>query len=107
VKAALSIFSAIFALGMPLAHADQSLAMQSGCLGCHKADAKLVGPSFQDIAAKYKDDPSSVDRLATKVKNGSPAGEPLLWGQVPMPASPAAPENIKTVIQWMFAEGSK
>jgi len=88
-------------------HADQGLAMRSGCLGCHKADAELVGPSFQDISARYRDDPSSVDRLADKVKSGSPAGDPLLWGQVPMPASPAALDDIKTVIRWMFVEGAK
>jgi cytochrome c551/c552 len=23
------------------------------CLACHKIDAKLIGPSYQDVAAKY------------------------------------------------------
>ncbi len=85
--------------------ADSTLAMQSGCLGCHKKDAKLVGPSFQEISAKYREDPAQVDRLVAKVKGGSPAGDPLVWGQVPMPASPAAEADIKTVITWMLVEG--
>ena len=52
-------------------YADQTLAMQSGCLGCHKVDAKLVGPAFKDIAAKYAGDPAEIDRLTSKVKAGS------------------------------------
>lgn len=102
-----ALFAALALGALPLAHADKTLAMKSGCLGCHKADAKLVGPSFQDISAKYRDDPSQVERLAAKVKSGSPAGETLVWGQVPMPASPAAEADIKTVILWMFEEGAK
>ena len=81
------------------AFADQNTAMKSGCLGCHKADAKLVGPSFKDIAGKYAGQGEIVGQLATTVKSGSPGGK---WGQVPMPASPAPIEDIKTVIAWML-----
>jgi len=83
-------------------HANQMLAMQSGCLGCHKPDAKLVGPAFKDIAAKYAADPTAVERLTNKVKNGSPAGEPLIWGAVAMPANQAPPEKIRQVIEWIM-----
>ena len=86
----------------PTAFADQALAMQSGCLGCHKTDAKLVGPAFKDIAAKYAADPSAIDRLASKVKSGSAPGEPLVWGTAMMPPSPASEENIKGVIKWIM-----
>ncbi len=83
-------------------HANQMLAMQSGCLGCHKTDAKLVGPAFKDIAAKYAGDPSEIDRLTSKVKAGSTPGEPLIWGTVAMPANQAAPEKIRQVIEWIM-----
>lgn len=84
------------------ARANQMLAMQSGCLGCHKPDTKLVGPAFKDIAAKYASDPSAIDRLAAKVKAGSPQGEPLIWGTIPMPPNQAAPEKIRQVIEWIM-----
>jgi len=83
--------------------ADQMLAMQSGCLGCHKADAKLVGPAFKDIAAKYAGDPAEIDRLTAKVKAGSTPGEPLVWGTVAMPPNQASPDKIKQVIEWIMA----
>ena len=84
------------------AQADQTLAMQSGCLGCHKVDVKLVGPAFKDIAGKYAGDPAEVDRLASKVKAGSAPGEPLIWGSIAMPPNAAPPEKIKKVIQWVM-----
>ncbi len=84
------------------AQADQTLAMQSGCLGCHKVDAKLVGPAFKDIAAKYAGNPAEVDRLASKVKAGSTPGEPLVWGTVAMPPNAAPPEKIRKVVEWVM-----
>jgi cytochrome c len=82
--------------------ASQMLAMQSGCLGCHKADTKLVGPAFKDIAAKYAGDPAQIDRLANKVKAGSTPGEPLVWGTVAMPPNQASPEKIRQVVEWIM-----
>jgi cytochrome c len=84
------------------ASADQVLAMRSGCMGCHKADVKLVGPAFKDVAAKYADEAGVVDRLAAKVKAGSTPGEPLIWGGAAMPPSPAKIEDIKGVITWVM-----
>ncbi len=87
------------ALLVPLqVSADQATATKSGCMACHKADAKLVGPSFKDIAAKYAGQPGIVDELATKVK----AGGKGVWGDVEMPASPAPAEDVKKVIAWML-----
>lgn len=80
------------------ATADQATATKSGCMACHKADAKLVGPSFKDIAAKYAGQPGIVDELAAKVK----AGGKGVWGDVEMPASPAPLEDVKKTIAWML-----
>ncbi len=78
--------------------ADQATAMSSGCLACHKADGKLIGPSFKEIAGKYAGQPGIVDNLATKVK----AGGKGVWGDVEMPASPAPLDDVKKVIAWML-----
>lgn len=82
--------------------ADQALATQSGCMGCHKADAKLIGPAFKDIAAKYKGDAAAVDMLTAKVKAGSKPGEPLNWGSMMMPPSPAPEDDVRTVVRWIL-----
>ena len=30
--------------------------LEKNCLACHAVDAKLVGPSYKEVAAKYKGD---------------------------------------------------
>lgn len=81
--------------------AGQELAQQKGCLACHKVDMKIVGPSFQDIAAKYKGDDSAVAMLVVKVREGGSGN----WGQVPMPANPAVSEDdAKALVEWVLAQ---
>jgi len=83
------------------AYAGEELAQQKGCLACHKVDMKIVGPSFKDIAAKYKGDDSAPAMLATKVREGGSGN----WGQVPMPANPAVSEDdAKALAEWVLAQ---
>lgn len=95
----LSISITMFAT--PCVQADPAaLAQSKGCMACHQVDTKLVGPSFKDIAAKYKGDAGAADMLAEKVKNGGTG----TWGQIPMP--PAASANdaeIKTLVAWILS----
>lgn len=94
----------LLAMASGSVQANQMLAMQSGCLGCHKVDAKLVGPSFSDIAARYAGDAAEIDRLTAKVKAGSTPGEELTWGTVAMPPNQASPEKIRQVIEWIMTQ---
>lgn len=65
------------------------VAKRSGCLACHSVDKKVVGPAWRDVAQKYQDDATAVDRLVAKVK----AGGKGVWGDVPMPPySPRVPD---------------
>ena len=50
------------------AHADtpEQLAKAKSCFACHSMAKKLVGPSFKDIAAKYKNDKAAEDKAAEK-----------------------------------------
>ncbi len=60
---------------------------KAGCMACHSKDKKLVGPSFKDIAAKYKGQ-NVTAKLAEKVRKGG-AG---VFGPVPMAPNP--PDKI-------------
>ena len=60
---------------------------KAGCLACHNKDKKVIGPSFKDIAAKYKGQ-DVLAKLAEKVRKGG-AG---VYGPVPMAPNP--PEKI-------------
>jgi cytochrome c len=60
--------AAILAAGIAGAQSADDLMKSKGCLNCHTADAKKVGPSFKDIAAKHKADPKAIDKLVENLK---------------------------------------
>lgn len=82
------------------ASANEELAKKSACTACHAIDKKLVGPSYKDVAAKYKGQKDAEAKLIDKVKKGGVG----VWGQVPMPANSAVKdEDIKTLVKWVLA----
>jgi cytochrome c len=71
-----------------------------GCSACHAVDKKIVGPAYQDVAAKYKGDKDAPAKLAQKVK----AGGSGVWGQVPMPPNAAVPDDdAKALVIWILS----
>ena len=76
------------------------LAKQYACVACHGVNNKIVGPGFNEIAARYKGDSAAASTLFNKVKNGSSG----TWGPVPMPAhAHVKDEDIKTMVGWILA----
>ena len=81
------------------AQANEELAKKSGCLACHAADKKLVGPSYKDIAAKYAGQKDAVDKLSQKVIKGGVGA----WGQIPMPANAQVNDaEAKKLVTWIL-----
>jgi cytochrome c len=81
--------------------ASQALSEKAACFACHKADVKLVGPSFKDVAAKYKTRTDAVPYLMTRVRQGGPAN----WGIVPMMAndvSRISDADLRSLIEWIL-----
>ena len=78
----------------------QALANKGACLSCHQVDRKVVGPGFNEIAAKYKGDAKAAELLAGKIKSGSQG----VWGAVPMPAAMNLDESeIARLARWIMA----
>ena len=84
IPAALAALMGLLALGAQAATPEESL-NKAGCMACHAKDKKMVGPSFKDIAAKYKGQADASTKLAEKVRKGG-AG---VFGPIPMPPNPA------------------
>ncbi|CAB3762813.1 cytochrome C [Burkholderia puraquae] len=96
--------AAVVAGTLGAAHADVGdglkVARSNACMGCHAVDRKLVGPSFKDIAARYKSDPQAVAKLSKKVKEGGSG----VWGAIPMPAHPRMSDaDVRSVVEWVLA----
>jgi cytochrome c len=82
-----------------------ALAQQSGCLACHKIEAKLVGPAWQDVSAKYKGDADARTRMVAKVKSGGQGNWTEVTGGMPMPPySPrVSDENIEKLVAFILS----
>lgn len=79
--------------------ANMEMAKKNNCLGCHAIESKLVGPSFKDVAEKYRDDKGAAAQLALKVRKGG-AG---VWGPMAMPANAQVSEaDAQKLVAWVL-----
>ncbi len=56
----------------------------SDCLSCHQLNRTSVGPTYADVARKYKNDSTATAHLVRRIREGGSG----VWGQVAMPAHP-------------------
>jgi cytochrome c len=76
---------------------------KAGCMACHAKDKKILGPSFKDIATKYKGQATAVATLSDKVRKGGKGS----FGPIPM--SPNGPDKIndadlKAAVEFILAQ---
>ena len=84
------------------ANAQEDLAKKDGCMNCHDVSAKKVGPSFKEVAAKYKGKADAEQKLVThlttspKVKiDGKEQTHPTL--------KTTNEADVKNVAQWVLS----
>ena len=107
MKFALASIIAATALAAGTAHAamdnaaGEAMMKKDGCSACHALDKKVVGPSYKEVAAKYRGDAGAAAKLAEKVKKGGSG----VWGPVPMPPNVTVPDaDIKSLVDWILAQ---
>jgi cytochrome c len=95
-----ALLAAMLSLGCAApALADLALATSKNCMNCHAVDHKVLGPAFKDVAARYKDDKDTLDRLVNKVMKGGGG----VWGPVPMPANNQVSEaDARKLVAWVL-----
>jgi cytochrome c len=71
---------------------------KNACLACHGMSTKLVGPSFNDIAARYKTLIDASALLSVKIKNGGQG----VWGAIPMPAQALSLDEASQIAIWLM-----
>ncbi|OJU86986.1 MAG: cytochrome C' [Burkholderiales bacterium 66-5] len=82
------------------AAAAQELAKASGCLSCHAATEKVVGPAYVKVAEKYAGESDAAASIAQSIQYGSKGK----WGRIPMPAHPSlSADDLKTLAEWILA----
>ena len=60
----------LLAAGVAQAQSGADVLKAKGCLNCHDADKKKVGPAYKDVAAKYKGNAGAEADLLAKLKSG-------------------------------------
>ncbi len=70
----------------------------NSCTACHGLKNKIVGPGFNEIAAKYKGQADAQAYLTGKIQQGGSG----VWGAVPMPPQPQlSAADAKAIAQWI------
>lgn len=76
------------------------LIVKSDCVGCHHKENKLIGPAYQEIAAKYPSTDENIALLAGKIIKGGKG----VWGAVPMTAHPKITEDdAKLMVKYILS----
>lgn len=79
------------------------LAKAQACTACHGVNSKIVGPGFNEIAAKYQGRSDAEAYLAQKIRTGGSG----VWGAVPMPAQAQLSDGeVQSLARWI-AGGAK
>jgi cytochrome c len=77
----------------------KSLMDKSDCKSCHMLSEKSAGPSYVDVAKRYKGKADAIEQLAAKIIKGG-AG---VWGTTEMSAHPQVPEeDAKKMVEYIL-----
>jgi len=78
----------------------EALIAKADCSGCHNKTQKIVGPAFEEIAAKYPSNDANISHLADVVIKGGHG----VWGEIPMTPHPnLSTDDAKTMVTWILS----
>lgn len=78
----------------------EKLISKMDCVGCHKLDKKLIGPSYLDIAKKYDLNDKNINYLSGKIIKGGSG----VWGAMPMSAhSSLSKDDAKKMAKYILS----
>ena len=84
-------------VGLPKKHPGSRLIADTTCLACHTTTQKSIGPTYREVAKKYRNDPKATKMLAEKILKGGVG----VWSEQPMPPHPQ--HNIEETLQMVEA----
>ncbi len=75
------------------------------CMFCHTPDMTFLGPSFHEIAQRYRGDPTAAAELEHKLR----VGGRVHWGDTPMPSAedrggPLSADDAHQLVQWVLSQ---
>lgn len=71
----------------------------SDCMACHSRDKKSIGPTYVNIAQKYKGNDTAIEKLSAKIINGGSG----IWGETAMAAHPQISKaNAEEIVKYIL-----
>lgn len=87
----------------------EALARRSGCFDCHAVDKKGTGPSFRDIATRYRGAASARGALIETIKKGGKRNWTDVTGGAPQPPYSAllSEAEIQRLVDWVLSHSGE
>ncbi len=94
----MKLFTALLAAGFAVmaTPASADIFADNGCIGCHDASKKKMGPTWKDVAAKRAGDKAAIVHA---IKEGSKG----VYGKIPMPPQPKAAAHADALADAILA----
>lgn len=82
-------------------HDAMALLQANTCLACHSINAKVVGPSYHEVAERYRNKANALETIEQHIKAGG-SGK---WGPVAMPAFPQlSAEDLRVLAEFVLKQ---
>lgn len=91
------LVAGVLAAGVANAQSGAEVVKAKGCLGCHDVDKKKVGPSFKDVAAKYKGNKDAEANIVKSLKEGK-------VGEKSHPKAAASDAELKAAAEYVLSQ---
>jgi cytochrome c len=89
---------------MTEAMVGKSLISSLTCKTCHKEDEASIGPSYIEVARKYRRNPDAASYLINKIQKGGGG----VWGETVMPANPDLKnDDASKVVAYILSLGRR
>ncbi|MFZ9661649.1 MAG: ThuA domain-containing protein, partial [Chitinophagaceae bacterium] len=70
------------------------------CKTCHKINEKSIGPAYNNVSAKYQNNPKATEYLTSKIIKGGSG----VWGEVAMSGHPdLKPADAQKIVSWILS----
>lgn len=94
----MKLLTALFAAGFAVmaAPASADIFADNGCIGCHDATKKKMGPAWKDVAAKRAGNKAAIVHAIQKGAKGT-------YGKIPMPPQPKAAAHADALADAILA----
>ena len=82
----------------------KAIVENSDCRTCHKVNEKSIGPSYTQVANKYRNDSKATAYLTNKIIKGGSG----VWGETAMAAHPdLKPSEVQKIVTYILSIGKK